>query len=61
MVNYFIDEKKITKKEFDFERKKMNDEFGCEAIATYTDNTTGKTLARVIHKSFLKKSGVRGV
>jgi hypothetical protein len=52
--------KAITKKEFETLRKKMLDEFGCQAIATLSNAKTGKIEAKVICWNTLKNTGIRG-
>lgn len=68
-MDYFTDKKngvfsgdweKISKKEFECLRKKMLDEFGCQAIATLSDNKTGKIEAKVLCFNTLKTTGIRG-
>ena len=60
MIDYFIDEKKISKKEFEAKKKEMNNKFGCEAIGTYKDKND-KILAQVLKYEFLKNSDIRGI
>lgn len=69
-MKYFLDSqkgffssewKKISKKEFEVQRKKMLDEFGCEAIATLSNNETGKVEAKILCFETLKSTGIRGV
>lgn len=66
-MNYYVDTlekgkwKKISKKEFEVQRKKMLDEFGCEAIATLSNNETGKVEAKILCFETLKSTGIRGV
>lgn len=66
-MDYYVDTlekgkwKKISKKEFEIQRKKMLDEFGCQAIATITNNETEKVEAKVLCFETLKSTGIKGV
>lgn len=66
-MDYYVDTlekgkwKKISKKEFEIQREKMLDEFGCEAIATITNNETEKIEAKVLCFETLKSTGIKGV
>ena len=66
-MDYYVDTlekgkwKKISKKELENQREKMLDEFGCEAIATITNNETEKIEAKVLCFETLKSTGIKGV
>ena len=59
-IKYLIDGVLATKKDFDKSESKMEEEFGCKAIAIYKDKK-GKVLAKNLCWKFIEKSGIRGV